>query len=155
MNHFLHMCGKFWSEWRFLPSSVTLCLKGSTMMKVEELAMTNSWCHGLIECVWRWDGLLLTGLHATLRSPLDTLMLVAGEAPPEINWGCDVSSGRWRSMETLLYLHLLPLTLCLQMFHGWFFPAWCFWNKQLEGWENELHSHVVYKLHFKEEDVVF
>lgn len=35
IESFLHMCGKLWSECHFL--NVTLCLKDSVMMKVEEL----------------------------------------------------------------------------------------------------------------------
>lgn len=98
-NHFLHMCGKLWSEWYFL--NVTLCLKDSMVMKVGELAaghrgaMTNSWCHGLIVCVcvevrWLTAATRLSALNSNTarlaqRSPLDTLKLVAREAPPEIN----------------------------------------------------------------------
>lgn len=99
---FLHVCVvNYGPSGAFL--NVTLCLKDSLMMKVEELspghrgAMTNSWCHGLIERLWRWGGLAephdcrpVTGLERRAgRPPLDTLMLVASEAPPEI-YRCDV-----------------------------------------------------------------
>lgn len=81
------MCGELWSDTYFL--NVTLCLKDSIVMEVQELAaghqgaMTNSWCHGLVDlfffprmCV---EVSWLTGatqLNAQ-RSPLDTLRLVA------------------------------------------------------------------------------